>query len=293
MQNASQSRGRTGQPSQTALTAAAARAAHPIVDAEPLIFTDPLAARLLGERAEELIAYHRRRGDHPVLAGARTQVTLRSRYAEERVADALDRGVTQYVILGAGLDSFGYRSPLADRLRVFEVDHSASQRWKRDRLADAGIPVPGTVHLVPVDFETDALTERLADGGFDPSRPAVVSWLGVTLYLTRAAIDATLAEVCRWAPGTEIVLDYPLSPELRDAAGRAYAEAVAGFAAERGEPWRSVFTPGDLAALLARHGFTVVEQAHQRDLGPWDRADALRPAELSVLVHARLARAAR
>jgi methyltransferase (TIGR00027 family) len=129
-------------PSYTALTAAAARAAHLIVDSAPTIFADRLASRLLGEQAGELIGYHRAHGSHLVLAAARAQVTCRSRYAEDRLTDAAERGITQYVILGAGLDSFAYRSPLAGRVRVFEVDHPATQQWKRSRLAAARIPVP-------------------------------------------------------------------------------------------------------------------------------------------------------
>ena len=120
-----------GEPSLTALTAAAARAAHLIVDNEPVIFADTLAQAMLGERAEELISYHLAHGTHPVLASARAQVTCRSRYAEDRLADAIGRGIGQYVLLGAGLDSFAYRSPLAGRVRVFEVDHPATQEYKR------------------------------------------------------------------------------------------------------------------------------------------------------------------
>jgi len=130
------------QPSQTALAAAAARAAHLVVDQEPLIFRDPVAADLIGEPGAEMVGYHRRSGDHIVLAGTRAQVSVRSRYTEQVLSELADRGLTQYVILGAGLDSFAYRSPLAGRLRVFEVDHPASQRWKRDLLAAARLTPP-------------------------------------------------------------------------------------------------------------------------------------------------------
>jgi methyltransferase (TIGR00027 family) len=150
--------------SETAQTAAAARAAHLLVDRAPLIFADPLAYPLLGERAEELVAYHRGHGDHPVLAGARAAVTTRSRYTEDRLA-AL--GADQYVILGAGLDSYAYRS--TGPVRVFEVDHPATQEWKHDRLTDAGIAVPSSVTFVPVDFEGDPLMESLRRNGFDPA----------------------------------------------------------------------------------------------------------------------------
>jgi methyltransferase (TIGR00027 family) len=131
------------QPSQTALAAAAARPAHPVVDREPLIFRDPVAADLIGEPGAEMVGYHRRSGDHIVLAGTRAQVTVRSRWTERRLAELADQGLDQYVILGAGLDSFAYRSPPAGRLRVFEVDHPATQRWKRD-LLDAAQITPRT-----------------------------------------------------------------------------------------------------------------------------------------------------
>lgn len=271
--------------------AAAARAAHLIVDHEPLIFADPLAADLLGSRADELISYHRLHGSHLVLASARAQVTCRSRYCEQAVADALDRGVCQYVILGAGLDTFAYRSPLAGRVAVFEVDQPAMQEWKRQRLAEAGRAAPPGVRFVPVDFETDPLPSRLGDAGFDRDSPAVVSWLGVTMYLGQDAIGAVLREVGQFAAGTELILDYMLPAGLRDDAGNSYVEQVAPAAAERGEPWLSFFSPRQMTTLLNGHGFAGVRHIAQRDVGTgamWRRTDALRPADLSKLAHARL-----
>jgi methyltransferase (TIGR00027 family) len=268
----------------TALTAAAARAAHLIVDDEPRIFNDPLAATLLGDRADELINYHRANGTHTVLIGARTQVTVRSRYTEERVAQAVERGVDQYVILGAGLDSFAYRSPLAARMRVFEVDHPATQQWKRERLSTAD-----TVSYVPVDFEHDSLADRLARGGFDPTRPAVVSWLGVTVYLSQLAIGQALDVLGGFAPGTELVVEYLVPDQLRDEHGRTFAELVMPFAAEQGEPWLTLLTPDEMSALLADHGFGSVEHVRQRDAvdaALWDRTDSLRPSDLAFIARA-------
>ena len=297
-----------GQPSLTALTAAAARAAHLIVDNEPVIFADTLAQAMLGERAEELISYHRAHGTHPVLAGARAQVTCRSRYAEDRLADAVGRGIGQYVLLGAGLDSFASRSPLADRVRVFEVDHPATQAYKRrvrgvaggggaagadGGTAGAGAGAAGAdgggVRFVAVDFGRDSLQEALGRAGFDAGQPTLVSWLGVTMYLDESAIEATVAVLGGFAPGSEVVVDYLLPAGMRDAAGKMYADLVGQAAAERGEPWRSVFAPAAMAALLARHGFGPARDVRQRDMIPaaaWDRSDALRPAELSRIAHA-------
>ncbi len=278
-----------GQPSFSALTAAAARAAHLLVDGPPAIFADTLAAALLGDRAEELIAYHRLHGTHPVLAGARVQVACRSRYAEDALARAVGAGVTQYVILGAGLDSFAYRGGLlAGRVRVFEVDHPASQQVKRAAVAAAGIEVPGTVRHVPADLARDPLSERLAAAGFDAAAPAVVAWLGVTMYLTPDAVAGTLAAVAGFAPGTELIADYLLPPDARDEAGALYGTLVAQASADQGEPWRSCFTPGQMAELARRAGFGAARAVSQRDTIPaelWQRADALRPARLAVLFH--------
>lgn len=299
--------------SQTALTAAAARAAHLIVDDEPRILADPLAATLLGERAEELIAYHRLHGDHVVLASARAQVVCRARYAEAEVARLAGRGVTQYVILGAGLDTFAFRSELAGKVRTFEVDHPASQSWKRGRLEAAGLIPPPTLTFVAADFEagdvpagdvpaggpgaggakaSGALAGRLAGAGLDLSQPALVSWLGVTMYLSRAAIGATLAQLGQLAAGTELICDYLLPASLRDTDGNTYAEQVGPAAAAQGEPWLTELTPDEMAGLLKRHGFAVaadVSQREQVDDALWRRSDALRPIAFSRITRAVLA----
>jgi methyltransferase (TIGR00027 family) len=276
-------------PSNTALTAAAARAAHLIVDDLPVIFADVLASALLGDRADELIGFHRAHGGHVVLSAARAQVTCRSRFTEDRLAQRVHDGLTQYVILGAGLDSFAYRGELAGRVRVFEVDHPATQDWKRRSLSAARIPVPRDATFVPFDFESGALTARLVQAGFDASRPALVSWLGVTMYLTKETIGETLGAIGRLATGTEIIADYMLPTGMRDPAGETYAELVAPVAAQGGEPWLSFFAPDEMSALLELNGFGSAAHVRQRDAvaaSCWDRSDSLRPAELSVLVQA-------
>jgi methyltransferase (TIGR00027 family) len=284
-----------GQPSFTALTAAAARAAHLFVDGEPVIFADTLASALLGERAEELLSYHTSHGTHPVLAGARAQVTCRSRYTEDALARAVGGGVTQYVVLGAGLDSFAYRSGgLAGgrRVRVFEVDHPATQDWKRRALAHARVTVPDGVTFVPADLTADALPGLLAAAGFDGSAPALVSWLGVTMYLTQPAISQTLAELGTLAPGTELITDYMLPAGLRDQDGQSFADQVAPIAAQHGEPWLTCPTPDEMSAQLTAHGFGQVRHISQQDsISPrlWARPDTLHPVRLSMLAHATIA----
>ncbi len=277
-----------GQPGLTAFTAAAARAAHLIVDDDPPIFADTLAEAMLGQRAEELIGFHRAHGTHPILSGARAQVTCRSRYTEDSLADGIGRGTGQYVILGAGLDSFAGRSRLASQIRVFEIDHPATQEWKR-RVAP--VPVPENVMFVPVDFTRDSLRGRLRQAGFDFAGPAFVSWLGTTMYLEESAIEQTLAVTGGFAPGSEIIVDYMLPAGLRDAAGDSYAEQVGQASAEWGEPWLSLFAPQDMAARLRRHGFGPVRDVRQRDMIPtaaWERTDSLRPADLSRIAHAQI-----
>ncbi|GII97601.1 class I SAM-dependent methyltransferase [Sinosporangium siamense] len=274
------------QPSLTALMAAAARAAHLVVDREPLLFEDTLAHTLLGESAEQLIGYHRAHGDHLILSGVRAQVTTRSHYTERRLAAS---GLPQYVILGAGLDTFAHRSPLASRIAVYEVDHPATQRWKRGLLTTARLTPQGEVTFVGADFEADDLFDRLVAHGFDPARPALVSWLGVSMYLTAGAVTSTLTAVGRLAPGSELVMEYALPSSLRDERGAAFAEFAMAASAERGEPWLSFFTPAELSALLTAANLEPAEdvrQEHAVDHAHWQRRDPLLPADACRLVRA-------
>jgi methyltransferase (TIGR00027 family) len=275
--------------SQTARTAAAARAAHLIVDQPPAIFSDTLAAALLGNEADEYVGYHRAHGSHVVLAGARGQVVCRSRLAEDSLASAIGRGISQYVILGAGLDSFAYRSAFARSVRIFEVDHEPTQAWKRRQLAAARITVPENVTFVAADFETWSLAADLIRGGFDPAAPAFVSWLGVTMYLTTEAIGRTFAELAMLAPGSQVVADYMMPAGMRDEAGNTYVELVGPSTAERGEPWLTFLSPADMSQLLALHGLRPLRHVAQRDIGDattWRRSDSLRPVELAMIAHA-------
>jgi methyltransferase (TIGR00027 family) len=279
-----------GRVSRTALMMAAARAAHLIVDRPPRIFEDTSAVGLLGDAADELIGPHRAGGDGaPFYARLRTIGVARSRYTEDRLAEAVARGVTQYVILGAGLDSFAYRSPFVGRLAVFEVDHPATQAWKRERLDSAEIFVPSGVTFVPVDFHVDSLRARLVDAGFDLARPAFVSWLGVTNYLSREAIATTLETIGGLMPPTELVVQYWLSPEMRDDVGQAHVEVIMAAAAASGEPWLTFFSPTEMAELLNQCGFNVIEQVGQQqwiDATLWERFDDLTPFHAPLLARA-------
>jgi methyltransferase (TIGR00027 family) len=280
------------QPSRTALATAAARAAHLVVDRRPWIFEDTLAPALVGDVGRDLIALHRQDPTAPGLSSMRVAMVTRSRYAERRLAEAIDRGVRQCVILGAGLDSFAYRAQLPDDLWVFEVDHPATQAWKLQRLADAAIPVPGAVRFVPVDFTVDSLAERLTAQGFDRSRPVFVSWLGVTQYLSAEATSATLRALGGLGPPIEVVLTYVLPDELRDQPGRAAAEFFMPQAAALGEPWITFLAPDEIARLVEQAGMTVMEDVGTVDsieASLWQRSDGLAPHELPRLVRASTA----
>jgi methyltransferase (TIGR00027 family) len=238
---------REGEPSRTAWGAAVHRAVHPLLD-DPVLFDDPLALRILGADRDALLAEAAPR------SRLRLFVALRHRVADQTLAAAYARGTRQCVVLGAGLDTIAYRNGHAD-LHVLEVDHPATQAWKRARLADAGIA--GTATYVGVDFEREELMERLVAEGFDPTAPAVFVWLGVVPYLTRPAVEATLRAIGA-VPGAEVVLDH-VGTE-RDAAGderhRRLAERVAALGEELTEAW----APGEMAALLERTGFRDVEE---------------------------------
>jgi methyltransferase (TIGR00027 family) len=278
----------SAEPSTTALTAAAARAAHLIVDDPPVIFADTLATTLLGARAAELIAYHRQHAAHPVLSAARAQVVCRSRFTEDR----LD-GCGQYLLLGAGLDTFACRQPAARRngLRVFEVDQAATQQWKRSAWRAAGITEPDFLTYVPADLSDGSLEAALRGGGLDFGRPVTVSCLGVIMYLDRQAISSTLTALAALAPGSELIIDYMLPAGLRDEAGDCYVEMVMPFSAGGGEPWRTFLAPEEMADLLAGHGFAVTGHVRQADAIPsgyWARTDSLAPIGLSVITTAML-----
>ncbi|MBF6175986.1 class I SAM-dependent methyltransferase [Nocardia blacklockiae] len=251
------------EPSRTALVTAYARAYHQIAD-RPRILTDPLAARLLGVTDDELSEFDSPAADPESSLGAlrfgvsdrprRLFFAARARFAEDRVAEAVTTGVRQVVILGAGLDTFAYRNPYPG-LRVFEVDHPATQAWKHRRLAASGIDRPEALAFVPVDFETDSLATRLDEAGFSRTEPAVFVWLGVVYYLTPDAARATLDYIARQSESVEVVFDY-LADTDED---RAQLRARAQRAAAVGEPWFSYFAPHDIAAQLRALGFTDIE----------------------------------
>ncbi len=242
-----------GRPSTTARRVAMLRAAHQILD-DPKVLDDPIALRIIDPATE--VALRGRLPDFrtPRLQLLRASMVMRSRYAEDRLAEAVARGVRQYVILGAGLDTFPYRNPFPESaLHVFEVDYPATQVWKRRRLEAAGLAIPPTLTFVPIDFERETLENGLAGAGFRRDQPTFFSWLGVTMYLSREAVTRTLEWVAAGTPsGSEIVFSYVVS-----------ASPLAQRAAALGEPWKTYFDPPALMSDLTRMGFGQVE-----DFGP-------------------------
>ena len=254
----------SGQPSLTARAAAAHRAAHQVLEGGR-IFADPLAARLLGTSAEALA---RDAAEHAERRPMRLFIAARSRVAEDAVAAAVARGVRQLVVLGAGLDTFAYRNPFEPRgLVVFEVDHPATQAWKRSQLAASNVPVPASLRFAPVDFERQTLADGLAAAGFDAQRAAIFTWLGVVPYLTRPAIFATLGFVASLAEA-EVIFDYGEAAASLPPAQRAAHTARAARVAALGEPWVTYFEPTSLASELRGLGFTTIDDLGPAELGP-------------------------
>ncbi|MCE5270534.1 class I SAM-dependent methyltransferase [bacterium] len=244
------------QASRTAVGVAYLRAAHQIFDACPLILDDPLALRLLGEGTESKIRSTPERFQTPENIALRSHVVLRSRFAEDCLQESVARGVTRYVLLGAGFDTFALRQPeWAKGLQILEVDHAGTQAEKRAHLDAAGLAIPPNVSFIQIDFAHESLLEGLRRQGVQPDAPAFFSWLGVCMYLERAAIESTLRSVAAFPPGSRIVLTF-LPPEAR--AQLSFSQLgvhVAGL----GEPFVSFFTRDEMQALLEGAGFSRVE----------------------------------
>ena len=233
------------------------RAAHQILD-RPLVLDDPIAVRIVGRRAADAIHSNPRRYQSGFARSLRWFLVARSRCAEDALTAAVAAGIRQYVVLGAGLDTFAYRNPHPG-LRVFEVDFPSTQAWKRKLLADADITVPPSVTFVPIDFESQTLPDRLAACGFQADQPAWFSWLGVSMYLTREAVMSTLAFVAQRSAGSGITFDYLIPPSSMPLFRRIAFYLVAWRLAAAGEPWRTWFDPTELAKDLLRLGFTHLD----------------------------------
>src|SRR5580698_377592 len=250
----------TGRASRTALGVANRRAVHQLLDRPPVL-NDPVAVPILGPSFE----IDHERQNHPAARAFRAFMAARSRYVEDNLATAVASGVGQYVVLGAGLNTFAYRNPFA-QLRVFEVDFPATQEWKRGLLHAASIPEPPNLTYIPLDFEHRTLNEGLAEAGFNTQRPAFFGWLGVVPYLTLSAFRSTIDLVAAMPAGSGITFDYALSAEeLSPARQRAHAILTARVAAV-GEPFHLFFRSEQLDNELRSAGFQRIEQLDTIDV---------------------------
>jgi len=248
-----------GKPSRTAWAAAAHRAAHQVLE-QGRILPDPLALRILGEDAEAAV---RDAEQHPSRRRMRIFIAIRTRFAEDALAATINHGVRQLVILGAGLDTYAYRSTFGERLRIFEVDHPATQAWKRERLEEAAIPIPKSLTFAPIDFEHQTLGQGLAAAGFDSAQQTFFTWLGVVPYLTEDAVWSTLSFIASLLRGAHVVFDYSDPPAALPAELRAWHEKRAAHVTELGEAWLTYFEADRLHAQMKALGFSEIE-----DLGP-------------------------
>ena len=261
------------------------RAAHQLVDRPPVL-NDPIAVRLVGSDYPRDLE----RASHTVARDFRAYLAARSRFAEDHLAEAAAAGVRQYVVLGAGLDTFAYRNPFPE-LRVLEADFPATQDWKREMLRAADIEVPPSLTFVPLDFEHKTLVESLSEGGFDAAAPAFFSWLGVVPYLTLQAFRSTLGAVGALPPGTGLAFDYSVPPDTLTPERRAIFDRLAERVAMAGEPFQLFFTPDQMEAELRAAGFRRIEQVDHEGINSRyfrDRADGLRlsPVRIGIAVAA-------
>jgi methyltransferase (TIGR00027 family) len=267
-------------PDSTAVRTALWRAMHVEVDQPPHVLEDTIGLRLAAPDDD-----WRDRPDMDARATSafRAAMVARARFVEDLIAEQAGRGVTQYVILGAGLDTFAQRRPqIAARLQVFEVDQPGPQAWKRRRLAELGYGIPDWLHLVPVNFEKDAdWLEQLFAAGLDPSRPAVFVSTGVTMYLTKDATAATLRTIAALAPGSTLAMTFLLPVDLVDDADRRGLQASKDGAQASGTPFISFYTPPEMLELARRAGFEDARHVSGVSLGDRyfaDRTDGLRPS---------------
>ena len=250
------------QPSRTALIPARQRAAHQVLDHGSILY-DPFAMKILRLDEKDVLQFT---NEHPLASIGRLFTTARSRIAEDALSGAVERGIRQIVILGAGLDTFALRNPHGARqIRIYEVDYPATQAWKLERLAEAQLASPPWLTLVPVDFEWDDIGEKLVGAGFQPNSPAFFTWLGVVPYLTQEAIGSTLDYIAS-IRNSEVVFDYMEAPQTFSEEIRELVKERTEQLAKIGERWASSFAPAGIATILRAHGFCNIEDINFQEI---------------------------
>jgi methyltransferase (TIGR00027 family) len=268
----------TATPDSTAVRTALWRALHLEVDAPPHVIEDRVGLQLAAPDVD-----WRQRPDMNEYAtpGVRASIVARARFIEDLVTEQVDRGVGQYVLLGAGLDTFAQRRPeIASRITVFEVDPPGPQSWKRQRLVELGFGVPEWLRLVPVDFETTSWWDGLLANGFDANKPAVVASLGVSMYLTGEATAATLRQSTTLAPGSKLAMTFMQPLELVEPDEQAMHQATDAAARASGTPFISYYAPDEILAMARDAGFATAQHVTAADYTQRyfaARTDGLRP----------------
>jgi methyltransferase (TIGR00027 family) len=274
------------EPSRTALMIARQRAAHQLLD-HGAILDDPFAMKILREDETDVLRFA---NAHALASIGRLFTAARSRIAEDAMSRAVERGIRQIVILGAGLDTFALRNPHGVRqIQIYEVDHPATQAWKRQRLDEAQIALPPWLIFVPVDFERDDVGEKLAAAGFQQSSPAFFTWLGVVPYLTQDAIGRTL-DYMSSIQNSEVVFDYMEPPEAFSEELRQLETARTEQLKKMGERSITRFEPAGVAAILRSHGFCAIEDIHFQEIASrfGSAVQGLAPGHAGVhVVHAK------
>jgi len=245
-----------GKASQTALGVAIRRASHQIHDSSPLVLNDPLAVPILGETYRAALEAAAGSIDDQSSIAMRALLVARNRFAEDKLAEAVIRGVKQYVLLGAGLDTFAHRHP-HQNLRVFEVDHPATQQWKRNLVASSGLKEPSTLCYVPVDFERQRIAVQLEESGLDLGAPTIFAWLGVVIYLTRPAFRSTLDFIASFPEGSGVIFDYALPRNALPSSELHARDELASRVESIGEPFRLFFIPSEIREELS--AFQLIE----------------------------------
>lgn len=276
----------TAYPDNTAVRVALWRALHREVDPAPHVLEDEIGLKLA---APENGWRQRPDMDPQFTKIFRAAIVARARFIEDLVIEQAERGVTQYVILGAGLDTFAQRRPeSASHLRIFEVDHPGTQAWKRQRLIDLGIGIPEWLRFAPVDFEAgSSWLDQLVAAGFDTKQPAIISSAGVTLYLTKDAIGATLRQIATLAPGSTLAMTYILPMEFADPEERPGRMIAEKGAQASGTPFVSFFTHEEMLAMAREAGFRQARHVTGADLAQRyfaNRTDGFRPGSSEELL---------
>ncbi len=269
-------------PDNTAVRVALWRALHALADAPPHVFEDTVGLQIANPDPD----WRSRPDMSEFTRPFRASIVARARLVEDSLEEALQRGVDQYLILGAGLDSFAQRRPeLAARMRIYEIDKPGPQAWKRERLTALGLAIPPYLHLVPVDFEAgENWRQQLAEAGFDAARPTLVAATGLSMYLRREAVRTTLQEVAALAPGSILIMSFLVPIELADPELRIGMERAAQGASASGTPFLSFFTPEEMLRLARELGFKDAQHLSSGALAERyfaNRSDGLRPPEIA------------